>query len=260
MYKRQGLDTRLVNEPIFGSTRAPASGSGDSGSKLRVKLDAIVPELETALKKDRNIRLSARDYDVRVIQRGQGLALEHVTGGLISEGVLDQPMALSLLERLGEAQRVVGLTYPAQDFNVTLSVERVAQNSSETASSFKEGELLQISLTSDQPAYLIALNVDVEGRLTILYPSRDADLAPAARGQTVKAAVSTVEAPFGTEVLKVFAFREKPAGYDELLRTPQFVGQEAIRRFLSMVDGGPGGRAQTAEILFSQPTVTRRPQ
>ena len=194
----------LVNQPVFGSAAAKfARKDAKQDILLRVKLDANAPELSAKLGQERNILLSTRDYDVRVIHAGSLLGLEHVSGGRIGEGGLDEEGVLRLLQRLAQAQRVLGVRYPSQDLNVALSIERVVSRdgseSAETAATFQERDRVRVGITPDQTAYLLALDVDVEGFVTLLYPLSAASLTAVQGGTNAEVADSVVVSPFGTE-------------------------------------------------------------
>ncbi len=177
----------LVNEPVFGSVAAKFARDGaKQDTVLRVKLDADAPGLSAKLGQERNLLLSTRDYDVRVVRAGSALGLEHVSGGRIGQGGLNEEGVLRLLQRLAQAQKVVGVRYPSQDFNVALSIERIVSRSgveaAETATTFQERDRIRIGITPDQAAYLLALDVDVEGSVTLLYPVTAANLAAVRAG------------------------------------------------------------------------------
>jgi outer membrane protein OmpA-like peptidoglycan-associated protein len=254
LYPR-GLNTPLVNRTLFGSDRSPQASATAGDTRLRVKLDTDAPQLATGLAKRRDILISARDYDVRVFRQGSALILEHVTGGRIGPRELDEAGALETIGRLGDAQRVAALRYPKQDFNVQLIAETIIERNGgeayETAATFERGDRGRVRITPDQPSYIVAVDVDVFGVITLLYPLEQGDLRRVEAGQTVGGAPFAVVDPLGTETLKVFAFRDAPPSYASLLSMPRIEGKDAIEALLKVIGGEGLGRAQAALATYS---------
>ncbi|MCP4656466.1 MAG: DUF4384 domain-containing protein, partial [bacterium] len=93
------------------------------------------------------------------------------------------------------------------------------------------GERFDVTVESDLPAYLLLLNVDTTGAVTVLYPIARDEL----RARTFMREKHEVNPPLGTEYLKLFAFRERPAGLERWIdqkldvTDPRF---EELLRFL----------------------------
>ena len=111
-----------------------------------------------------------------------------------------EPEAWSeLAERRTRVRPLVDLAYPRQDFGLTLTV-------SSGSGVVRRGRRFEIVARSDRPAFLLLLNVDPTGTVSVLYPMTAAELRPS----LFLRETFEVVPPYGTEYLKLFAFRSPP--------------------------------------------------
>ena len=111
-----------------------------------------------------------------------------------------------LPDRDVRARALVDLTYSRPAFDLSLGL-------SDAGDVLTRGQRFGVVARADRPAVLLLLSIDPTGVLSILYPLTPAELEPASSLQATCEAV----APFGSEVLKLFAFDRIPDGLDRWL-------------------------------------------
>ncbi len=239
----------LIAKPLLGQTNSPAAARIKSETALRVKVEPPVDPLATQLKTGTNIKVVTKEYDVLARRSNNGYELIHRTGGKMFFGQLSTEETIQHILNLAQAQKVVTLGYPSQPFNVSLAVEEVSQNGTQLQGVYRAGSRLKLTMIPDRRAWLMLIDVDVSGTITVLYPNKLEDLKAANASQAVVAIETEVAAPFGTEVLKVFAFDSKPAGLEK------FIGKklEAKGELEVLMKLLQSGRSQTTQFVLSIP-------
>jgi hypothetical protein len=191
-------------------------------------------------------------YDLRITQDELGFKLLHPAGDEIAAYEPAQlAEVLKRVSRQAAVQGLIDLTFPRQDFAVTLEIPG-------GRGSLKEGEAFTIEFTAERDSHVLLFDVDRDGYLSVLYPF-DAEEARAVRKGRVPATGELhASPPFGTEYLKLVAFEEKPTGFEKWLgRNDQHfapTGPE-IGQILRMITGAKGGKAQAGLRV-----VTRGPR
>lgn len=95
------------------------------------------------------------------------------------------------------------------NIDLTLEIEHSYQGRNLVA----EGKTFTIAARTERVAYLVLLNVDEDGTVTVLYPLTAEEMSPTAYIKETFRAVP----PFGAEVLKLVAFRHRPHGMEDFL-------------------------------------------
>ncbi len=202
----------LVQNPVFAHrprtfTAAPTAPAVAQGAdELRVRLDRDLNHLRVQIERLPQVRI-ADDYayDVAVERRNDGLiALYHSSGDLIASGFGAPPTRLlERLARLAQVQALVDLSYPRQHFDLSLELS--------TGQGFlTRDQRFDITARGDRPAFLLLLNIDKTGTVSVLYPIHEREL----RRQHGLRETFEVVPPYGTEYLKLFAFSRPPAGLE----------------------------------------------
>ena len=98
-----------------------------------------------------------------------------------------------------------------------------------------------------KPAYLMLLDLDSQGNLTVLYPSTPLErrMVPARQATAIPGADPKdhilVLPPFGTDLVSVLAFEKQPAFFTELTGAQRFAADsglaQSIARGLSHTEG-----------------------
>jgi hypothetical protein len=127
-----------------------------------------------------------------------------------------------------------------------------------------EGSKVGFSVRSPRPAYFLMLDIDPYGRVTVLYPDGNEELARIPAGQVVDLGGQVrVHGPFGTDYVKVFAFSPSaPAGLSRWVGAQGLVPGSPDYQALSCLVGlggrgdrgcHPSGVAETTFTLVTYP-------
>jgi hypothetical protein len=147
---------------------------------------------------------------------------------------------LKRVSRQVAVQRLIDLTFPDQDFNVTLEIPG-------DRGFLRQGEPFTIEFSAEKDSHVLLVDVDGEGYVSVLYPFDAAEARPVRQGRVPASGELRVSPPFGTDFLKLLAFQEKPVGFDRWMgRSGQHfapTGQE-VTELLRMITGAKGSRAQ----------------
>ncbi len=175
------------------------------------------------------------EYHVALESEGDGrVALYHRSGDRIAGGFAPRSQALlRRIARQAQVQALIDLAYPRQDFDLDLDLAG-------RSGYLYRDQPFEIAAGTDRSAVLVLLNIDKAGTVSVLYPASAAEMRPT---RTLYERFEVIP-PYGTEYLKLLAFRHPPDGLDRWLRRkvdaldPQF--DELVELFLRAA----GDRAQ----------------
>ena len=239
----------VVERPIFGRSVAPGRRGG-TGAKLglRVRLEPSDPELRALLEGEAGIVVTFGEYDLEV-RRQPGRFRVYLAAGaeLGGKRLADRAAVVGLLRRRARAHRIAHLIYPGQDMRVELLLEP------EQGSVYYRGEELSVGIRPGEAAWLLLLAIDPGGGVISVYPFDRSQARRAGRGETVRAVTLAAVGPFGTDLLEAFAFREKPAGYDDWIGRFDPLSEAETRRLYQMLSqrAGAPGRGRASRILYT---------
>lgn len=167
----------------------------------------------------------------------------------------DSLSAQDLLNRIAAQPQVRDLleTSYTQQFNVALRMKPDDQ------SAWFAGQNFRFSARTDREAYLLLLNIDVTGAITVVYPFQQAATVTTKAGLFLPlGGDDPVVEPFGVEYMKLFAFTSKPADFDHWNMPPDareaktvVPGTPEFERLLRMLQSNKEGRAETALRLIT---------
>ena len=107
---------------------------------------------------------------------------------------------------------LANIQYPNQSFNIAVDIL------GKHGHNVWLGEKLGFSMYTEDDAYLLLFNINKVGAVSVIYPYEQHELALVPAGKTVSLHnLGEVTPPLGKEILKLVAFKEKPAGYESLL-------------------------------------------
>ncbi len=228
---------------------APADPVVTSGSGwLRVKVSHDLRHLSRRIEQlSRVSTIDGESYHVRVERQSHGLiALYHSTGDRIATGFDERSPGplLQAIARLARARALIDLSTPRQHFDLSLEL-------SGSRGLLSGDQRFDITAHTDRPAVLLLLNVDETGNVSVLYPIHDRELQPAAGLHETFEAVP----PYGTEYLKLFAFRRPPAGLDEWLHRRIDALAPDFDRFLRLLrePGVDSAQARLEVVTVEEP-------
>jgi hypothetical protein len=122
-------------------------------------------------------------------------------------------MLPTILTRLRSVWHVIEKQYQNSSFNVALDLKGKKGNKVEM------GDFLSFTMQPEKEAYLLLLNISPLGQVNVIYPYDAFETAKVSNAKPILLKkLSQVVGKPGTEIMKLFAFQEKPLGYDQLLR------------------------------------------
>lgn len=154
-----------------------------------------------------------------------------------------------LLQRLKVQQGILALVdvcNPNQSFNVTLDLIGHAGH-------LPLGESLGFSFDVEEPAHALLLNIDPKGNINIIYPFDETEAAKVSGKKSFKE-IAEIKAPVGTEILKLFAFKDKPESYADFYYVNNKEGIEAgTDKFWNLLEmvGSEQNFAQTSLVVMT---------
>ena len=121
-----------------------------------------------------------------------------------------------LLDRIRRHLRIqplINLSYPKQQFNVSLELSGPFQRSI-----ILEGERFGFEIHTEKSVYALLIDIDPAGAVHVLYPFDKTEMQPIGPGSSkILAGKCQAFWPFGTETLKLFAFLSRPDELETLM-------------------------------------------
>jgi hypothetical protein len=219
-----------------------------------VKLQGLAPPLATTIGGLPGVTViaGAGAYDLLVAQSAEGFKLVHPSGDdLASYEPSQLAEVLKRVSRQVALQGLIDLKFEAQDFNATLEIPG-------NRGFLKQGEPFTIAFSAEQDSYVLLVDIDSEGYVSVLYPFDAEEARPVRKGRVPATGELKVSPPFGTDYLKVVAFQERPDGFERWMGASgkHFAptGPE-VAQLLRMITTAKGSKAQARLKV-----VTRRPR
>jgi hypothetical protein len=233
----------IGSHQFLGTTHAPAPGGAAPpvrNAMVRVKLEGVDASLRAAITALSGVAIVDRDGDLTVRASGQQVQLLAPAGDPIVSTVSNDA---KLIQRIA-AQVWVNRALPTGSDQLGLRAETDPGSRGNT---FVQCESFVFEVRLQKPAYLMLLDLDPQGGLTLLYPTRPSErqiVAPGAPraipGADPKDHI-LVTAPFGSDQVTVFAFEQRPAFLADLNGAERFfVGggrADALARSLAHING-----------------------
>jgi hypothetical protein len=233
----------IGSNQFLGATHSPAPAGAAPPVKnaaVRVKLEGVGAPLTKAVAALAGVAIVDRDGDLTVRQSDKQVQLLAPAGDPILSTVSSDP---KLIQRIA-AQVWVNRALPTGTDQLGLRAETDPGSRGNT---FVQCESFVFEVRLQKPAYLMLLDLDPLGGLTLLYPTRPSErqiVAPGAAraipGADPKDHI-LVTAPFGTDQVWVFAFEQQPAFLADLNGAERFfVGSgraDALARSLAHING-----------------------
>jgi hypothetical protein len=120
---------------------------------------------------------------------------------------------LDRIRRHLSIQPLIDLSYPNQQFNVSLELSGPYQKSI-----IRENERFGFEIRTEKAVYALLIDIDPAGAVHVLYPYDSTELQPIAPGSSkILEGKCRAYWPFGTETLKLIAFLNKPDELETLM-------------------------------------------
>jgi len=234
----------VARQTVLTASGQPATASRVS-RRLRVWLSTPDKALRERIELLPRADLVTDAYDIEIRAEGSGYRAFHPSGAAITSKTLSTAETLLLLEKRSQSNLFTTLSFPMQDFNVSLAMEP-------DQGAYYEGEHVKVHLQPSRDSWLVVFDIDVEGNVYLLYPHERSDFRKVSAGESVIGAELVSAVPFGVETLQVFAFTQKPAFYDLLMGVLRLTESQAIALIEQLEkDASSPGRSQTQRLTYT---------
>ncbi|MEK6748373.1 MAG: caspase family protein [Pseudomonadota bacterium] len=214
----QGLPTlaedraNLAQRAVFGvgreSTAAVAlapRGNGDIGTgdgRLRLFVAPDLKSLQGELSTLSGLALTGQAAEMRLEKQGNGAILVSSAGDLIAAfATLDTAAITTALRAQSKVHQWLN-TEVSAGFNLDFDMHGRGRGATAVA-----GESVGFSARTSEAAYLLIVDIDPYGLISVLYPYSAAELAPVPANQALNLIdMSVVRAPYGTDHVFAYAF------------------------------------------------------
>jgi hypothetical protein len=226
----QGVEGRPflgMNMPS-AQTNAVAAAPAAHDATLHLQLDSVSAALKAKVAALSGVAVVEKAGDLMLRQRGDQAQLLGPAGDPVLSTTAANP---NLIRRIA-AQAWLNRVLPAGQDSLGLRAETDPGSRGNT---FVQCESFVFEVRLQKPAYVMLLDLDSEGNLTVLYPTRASERQVVAAGaaRAIPGADPKdhilVTAPFGTDQVAVLAFERQPDFFVDLTGAQRF--------------GADGGRA-----------------
>ncbi len=199
---------------------AAAAATGTAGISARdprvhLRLESVSAALRAKVTALSGVAIVDRDADMTLHQQGDQATLAGPAGDPIVKAPAADP---NLLKRIA-AQAWLNRVLPAGSETLGLRAETDPGSRGNT---FVQCESFVFEVRLEKPAYLMVMDLDSEGKLTVLYPTKASErdaIAPGAPRAIPSADPQShilVTPPFGSDQVAVLAFQQMPAFFANL--------------------------------------------
>jgi hypothetical protein len=191
---------------------------------LRLKLESVSAVLKTKIAAMNGVTIVERDGDMSLRQNGDQVQLAGPAGDPIVASTAGDP---KLLRRIA-AQAWLNRVLPAGDASLGLRAETDPGSRGNT---YVQCESFVFEVRLQKSAYVMLLDLDSEGNLTVLYPTRPSERQIIAGGapRAIPGAGPKdhilVTAPFGSDQVAVLAFERLPDFFVDLTGVQRFAAE-----------------------------------
>ena len=236
-----GMNTQPA-QPVPIAAAPPARDAA-----LRLKLESVSPALKTKIAALSGVTIVERDGDMSLRQNGDQVQLAGPAGDPIVSSTAGDP---KLLRRIA-AQAWLNRVLPAGDASLGLRAETDPGSRGNT---YVQCESFVFEVRLQKSAYVMLLDLDSEGNLTVLYPTRASERQIVAGGAPRAIPGSEpkdhilVTAPFGSDQVAVLAFERLPDFFVDLTGVQRFAAEGARAAALAKGIAGAAGAVGVQQI------------
>lgn len=216
-------DPQDVGSNPFLGMKLPAHPAAVTPARdaVHVRLEAVSAELRARIAAQSGIAIVARDGDLALRQSGDQVRLTGPAGDPILSTSANDP---HLIKRIA-AQAWLNRILPVGTDALGLRAETDPGSRGNT---FVQCESFVFEVRLQKPGYVMLLDLDSQGNLTVLYPARASERQIVASGapRAIPGADPQdhilVTAPFGSDQVTVLAFEQLPAFFADLTGAARF--------------------------------------
>jgi len=211
-----------------------------SDSNVHVRLETVAAPLRDKIAALSGVSIVEKVGDLSVRQSGEQVLLMGPAGDPVLKTTADDP---NLIKRIA-AQAWLKRMLPG---NIDKLGLRADTEPGSRGNTYVECESFVFEVRLQKPAYVMLLDLDSQGNLTVLYPTGPLErrmiqsrVATAIPGSDPKDHI-LVTPPFGTDVVTVMAFEKQPAFFVDLTGAQRFAADsgraQSLSRGLAAVNG-----------------------
>jgi hypothetical protein len=208
----------LHNRTFFvrsaGSITLPGEVPVGSKSGIKIRIADDLSDLRRSISQIEGVKIVEKDPDLVLVKEQGDIVLTLPNGHPISHFTsFESQRVLDRIRRHLSIQPLIDLTYPKQQFNISLELSGPYQKSI-----IREGERFGFEIHTEKIVHVLLIDIDPAGAVHVLYPFDNTELQTIAPGLS-KILDGKCRAfwPFGTETLKLFAFLNRPDELETLM-------------------------------------------
>ncbi len=249
------IDTRMF---LASASAAPANAASATvasvpavparRAELHVRLENTAAALRAKISAISGVSVVDKDGDLVVRQSGDKVQLLGPAGDPVVSTTDGDP---NLLKRIA-AQSWLVRTVPVNAKDA-LGLRADTEPASR-GNTYVQCENFVFEVKLQKPAFVMVLDLDSEGNLTVLYPASALErrllpngVATAIPGADPKDHI-LVTPPFGTDLVTVMAFEKQPAFFADLTGAPKFAADSSQADSLSRGLGGTVGAVSVHQV------------
>jgi hypothetical protein len=233
--------------PAAPAVESPVSAP-QARNSLRVRLDKVAAPLGAKIASIPGVVVVESGGDLEVRQNGERVELLGPAGDPVTSANANDP---NLIKRIA-AQAWLNRSIPLGSDRLGL---RADTDPGSRGNTYVQCESFAFEVRLRKPAFIMLLDLDSQGQLTVLYPAGPlerrivpAGVATAIPGADPKDHI-VVTPPFGTDLVTVMAFEQQPAFFIDLTGAQRFAADgsraEALAKGLAGAAGAIGVRQIT---------------
>jgi len=194
---------------------AVAAAAGARDPRVHLRLESVSPALRAKVQALSGVTIVDKDADMTLRQHGDQAQLAGPAGDPIVNAPATDP---NLIKRIA-AQAWLNRILPAGSETLGLRAETDPGSRGNT---FVQCESFVFEVRLQKPAYLMVMDLDSEGKLTVLYPTKPSERdaispgSPRAIPSADPKSHILVTPPFGSDQVAVLAFQQMPAFFSDL--------------------------------------------
>jgi len=245
-----GMNTADPPAPSAAAPGAAAPGAAGPAAHdpmLHLKLESVSAALKAKIAALSGVAIVERDGDLTLRQHGDEAQLAGPAGDPIVSTTAGDP---NLIKRIA-AQAWLNRVLPAGDRSLGLRAETDPGSRGNT---YVQCESFVFEVRLQKAAYVMLLDLDSEGNLTVLYPTRPSERQVVAAGapRAIPGADPKdhilVTAPFGSDQVAVLAFERLPGFFVDLTGVQRFAADGSRADALAKGIAGATGAVGVQQI------------
>jgi hypothetical protein len=227
--------------------------------KVRVKLEESDAGLEAKLRTIPDLEIATGAFDI-LVQRSSSQWRVYDQGGAMLQAIPidDTEKLLTRIRASRTLLRLRNWSNPGQHFNVKLDVEpEHATGYDRLRTTFRINEKAKFRIGTESPAYLLLLDINKDGRISVLFPGPDEKEHAIQASNLPLEFTVPITAPAGSDQLKLIAFPRQPAHWNDWTchsnGCPEFdAADPRMTSLLAMLDADSGAAETSLRVITQE--------